>query len=89
MVILIITASVQVTMLVALCVLLVDIFLVALIFYWGLTFNSIVVVTIVIAIGLSVDYSAHIAHTYLIIIPPESCKTKSEKRIYKAKKALS
>ena len=65
-VILIITASFQATILVAFCVLLVDMFLSALIFFWGLTFNPLVVINIVIAIGLSVDYSAHISHSYLI-----------------------
>ena len=63
-VILIITASPQATILVALCVLLTDLFLSALIYYWGLTFNPLVVINIVIAIGLSVDYSAHISHSY-------------------------
>ena len=88
-VVLIITANVPVTLLVALSVLLVDFFLVALIYYWSLTFNSIVVVNVVIAIGLAVDYSAHIAHNYLIVVPPASCKTDSQKRKYKAMKALS
>ena len=69
-VILIITASVQATLLVAFCVLLVDMFLAALIYYWGLTFNPLVVINIVIAIGLSVDYSAHISHSYLITEVP-------------------
>jgi hypothetical protein len=88
-VILFITASFSVTMLVALAVLLVDLYLLATIFYWGLTFNSIVVVNICIAIGLSVDYSAHIAHTYLIVSPPAHLKTKPEIRKYKAAVALS
>lgn len=66
-VILFITANIPLTILVACCVLLVDFLLIALIFYWSLTFNSLVVINIVIAIGLSVDYSAHIAHTYLLI----------------------
>lgn len=73
-VVLIITASWQITMLVCLAVLLVDLFLVALIYYWYLTFNSIVVINVVVAIGLAVDYSAHIAHTYLAVVPPPSLK---------------
>merc|ERR1712051_1017139 len=47
-----------------------------------------IIVNIVIAIGLAVDYSAHIAHTYLIIQPPAEMSN-SEKRIFKARKALS
>lgn len=90
-VILIITASIQATLLVAFCVLLVDMFLAALIFYWGLTFNPLVVINIVIAIGLSVDYSAHISHSYLITEVPDTkmYNTKEKKRVYKAQQALS
>lgn len=76
-------------MLVTLAVLLVDLFLIALIHYWGLTFNSIIVVNVVIAIGLAVDYSAHIAHTYLTITPPKKCVTDEQKRVYKARTAVS
>ena len=67
LVVLFITGSLPVTLLVVLAVLLVDVFLLALIYYWNLTFNNIVVINIVIAIGLAVDYSAHIAHTFLIV----------------------
>lgn len=87
-VVLFVTGSLPVTGLVCLAVLLVDYFLVALIHYWDLTFNSVVVVNIVIAIGLAVDYSAHISHTYLIIEPP-SGMSNAQKRVYKAHKALS
>ncbi len=78
-VVLFVTGSLPVTFLVVLAVLLVDLFLVALIHYWDLTFNTVVVVNIVVAIGLAVDYSAHIAHTYLIVIPPKGM-TNAEKR---------
>jgi len=88
-VILFVTGSLFVTILVGIAVLLVDYFLLALIYYWGLTFNSIVVINVVIALGLAVDYSAHIAHTYLTIEPPARCKTEQEKRAYKAKTAVS
>jgi len=41
-------------------------------------------------LGLAVDYSAHIAHCYLVVVPPPgSCKNDDEKRMYKVKKALS
>ena len=83
-----ITGSLPVTMLVCMAVLLVDLFLVAIIHYWGLTFNTVIVINIVIAIGLSVDYSAHIAHTYLTVVPPADLSN-SDKRKYKARLALS
>jgi len=88
-VIIFITGSIFVTVLVTIAVLLVDLFLVALIFYWGLTFNSVVVVNVVIAIGLAVDYSAHIAHTYLTVKTTSKQKTNEEKRIHKARTAVS
>lgn len=87
-VVLFVTGSLPVTFLVVLAVLLVDLFLIALVHYWDLTFNTVVVIQVVIAIGLAVDYSAHIAHTYLIIEPPEGT-TRKEQRLYKAWKALS
>lgn len=49
---------------------LVDVFLLGLIHYWDLTMNNIIVLQLVIGLGLAVDYSAHIAHTYLTITPP-------------------
>ena len=90
-IILAITASAPVTILVTICVLLVDLFLCGLIFYWNLTFNPLVVINIVVAIGLSVDYSAHIAHTYLVVSPPAhlNLTEKSEIRLYKTRIALS
>lgn len=90
-VILFITADFTVTLLVAFAVFLVDVYILALVFYWNLTFNSIVVVQVVVAIGLAVDYSAHIGHTYLAVHPPNTPKyrTDAAKRMYKAQKALS
>jgi len=66
-----ITGSLPVTGLVMLAVILVDLFLLALIHYWDLTLNNIIIVQLVIGLGVSVDYSAHIAHTYLITQAPE------------------
>jgi len=83
-----ITGSLPITCLVVLAILLVDLFLVAIIFYWDLTFNNVVVVNLVIAIGLAVDYSAHIAHSYLTTEAPKELDN-SGKRKYKARKAIS
>lgn len=87
-VVIFITASIPITILVVMSVLLVDLFLMALVFYWDLTFNNVVVVNLVIAIGLAVDYSAHIAHTYLVVKAPKDLSN-AEKRKYKARKAIS
>ena len=88
-IIIFITASLTATLLVALCVLLVDLYLIGLIYFWGLYFSPFVMINIVIAIGLSVDYSAHIAHTYLLIVPPEHLTKNSDIRMFKTKKALA
>lgn len=45
------------------------------IYFWGLTIDSVVVIFVVISLGLSVDYSAHIAHAYLF-----AAGTRSERR---------
>ena len=47
------------------CVGLVDLFLFALMVYWDVAFNTFTGVNIVVAIGMAVDYSAHIGHAYL------------------------
>ena len=92
-VILVITSDITATLIVALCVILTDLFVAGLIFYWGLTLNPIVLLQIILGIGCSVDYSAHIAYAYLVEEIPEALthklKTKNQIRKYKAEKALS
>ena len=59
------TLNVLVTLLVILSVVLVDLFTMAVVHYWGLTFNFLVAINLSFALGITVDYSSHIAHTYL------------------------
>lgn len=87
------TANLVITLFVLLCVVLVDLFVFGLLSFWDITLNSVTVVNIVIAIGLSVDYSAHIAHAYLQIKPPKVDKegkklSNHDMRVYKARGAL-
>lgn len=84
-----ITMNALVTGLVVFSVLLVDFYLIALIYFWGLTMNSFTGVNMIFALGLAVDYSSHIAHNFLMTRPPASCVTNREKRYYKAKVAVS
>lgn len=90
----IVTANLRITLFVLLCVALVDLFLLSLLYLWDLTFNSVSVTNITIAIGLAVDYSAHIAHGYMHSdtpqVHPETGKecTDGEKRTLKARTAL-
>lgn len=69
-VILIFTGNIFITLLVLFCVILVDIFLFGLLSFWNIDLNSVTIVNIVIAIGLSVDYSAHIGHSFTSIRAP-------------------
>lgn len=71
-VLMIVTANFTVTMFILLCVALVDLFLMGLLTFWSVTLNSVTVINSVIAIGLAVDYSAHIGHAYLMSEPPEN-----------------
>ena len=90
-IILVVTANVKVMFFVALCVGITDIFLFALIHYWGLTLNPIVLMHVIVSIGISVDYSAHIGYAYLVEPLPYDVdfESKSEIRVYKSKMALS
>lgn len=90
LVLLVTTGSLAMSLFVLLCVGLVVFFLFALLPFWDLTLNSVTIINVVIALGLSVDYSAHIGHTY------QSCQLtgpasvdKSEIRVLKVRKALT
>ena len=52
---------------VVLCVILVDFFVLGLAYYWDLTINNLLCINLSFALGVAVDYSTHIAHTYLLI----------------------
>ena len=93
LILVIFTANLTVTLLVLLQVALVDVFLFSLLYFWGVTLNSVTIVNITVAIGLSVDYSAHIGHAFLTIDPPTehldgSPTSKREQRIFKARGAI-
>ena len=72
----VITADITATLTVAFCVLITDIFLAGLIYFWHLTLNPMVMLNIVISIGTSVDFSAHIAYSYLTAEVPPNKKHK-------------
>lgn len=92
-VILMLTASFQVTIFVLICVSLVDFFLFALLGFWKVTLNNVTGINLVIAIGLAVDYSSHIGHAYLAVDPPDYDNegqklSNTQKRTYKSRRAL-
>ncbi|GMH91711.1 hypothetical protein TL16_g12132 [Triparma laevis f. inornata] len=47
------------------CVLFIDIDLLGMLYYWGVTLSSVSFTGLVMSIGLSVDYNVHIAHAFL------------------------
>ena len=63
------------TVLVVTSVLLVDFFVLAFAHFCGLTMNNLLSINLSFALGIAVDYSTHIAHTYLLIEPPADLKT--------------
>ena len=67
LVVLFITVNLQVTVMVVICVLLVDFYVYAIAHYWSLEFNHILAINMSFALGIAVDYSTHIAHTYLLV----------------------
>ena len=85
---LIITGSLSLTAMVSFSILLVDLFVLALIPLWDLTFNNILVVHLIAGLGLSVLFSLHIAHTFLLVEPPAELPRKKQ-RIWKARVSLS
>lgn len=72
-------------------VILVDFYLVFLIYFWGMTFNMFTGVNMVLALGLAVDYSAHIAHKFMLIEPSDDATARDAKKLrhFKAKSAIS
>ena len=57
--------------------------------FWGLTINNIFAINVTFALGIAIDFSVHIAHKYLVIVPPTYLKTNKQKREYKTSKAIS
>lgn len=70
---------------------LVDLNLFGLIWYWGLELNSVTMLSIILAFGLAVDYSAHIAHAYNcseVDVPLSASHSNFEKRKSKVRGAF-
>jgi len=83
------TADVPGSIYVGFSVILVAIYLIGVLYFWGVTFSSILNVNICLAFSVCIDYSQHIMQQFLNEKAPDSCKTDQEKRIFKAKQAVS
>lgn len=88
-IVLTITGSLLGSLYVIFAVALVIYFLLGLISFWDCELNSISFVNTVIAIGLAVDYSAHIMHAYLSTDNADPTGVEKNPRIYKAKRAIA
>jgi len=62
---LLIIANVGATALVMVVIVMVDVDILGLMYLWDLTIDSVAIINLVLAIGLSVDYAAHIAHAFV------------------------
>ena len=67
LVVLFITFNLKVTILIVAVVLLVILYMAATIYFWGLTLNAITGMNMIFALGISIDYSIHVAHKYLVV----------------------
>jgi Niemann-Pick C1 protein len=63
---LILLANIQICLMVLLCVALTLVDMVGMLHFWGITVDTLSCINIVLAIGLCVDYSAHIAHAFIV-----------------------
>ena len=89
-IVLIITADFAVTTLVSINVFWVDLFLMAVIHFWDLTLNPLVMLNVIVSVGIAVDYSAHIAYAYLTQTFDENNKdTNTPEKIRKYKATMS
>ena len=88
-VVLFITFDVRITFFVMSVVGLTIVYMLAICHFWGLTFNYMIAMNINFALGVTVDYSVHIAHKYLVTKPPNSAMTNQEIRNYKVSIAIS
>ncbi|CAG0893066.1 unnamed protein product [Darwinula stevensoni] len=64
--VLVLIADLLASFYVLVCVLFTLVDLLGLMYWWGLTIDTVSCVIVVLAIGLSVDYSAHVAHTFMV-----------------------
>ena len=88
LVVLVITGSFILSTITIVSVIVLDLFLIALIPLWNLAFNNIIVVHLVASLGLSVLYSVHISHTFLLVEAPSNMSKKQQRNV-KTRVALS
>ena len=88
-VVLFVTFNVRVTFFAVIIVILVIVYMTAICHYWSLTMNNVFAVNLSLALGISIDYAVHIAHRYLVVVPPDHLISNKERRDFKVAKAIS
>ena len=71
---LILLADLPICLMVLLCVILTLVDLVGFLHFWGITIDTLSCVNIVLAVGLCIDYSAHIAHAFIVSTGKAKCQ---------------
>ena len=66
LIVLLLIGSPMTSILITLCVVNTIIGLLGVMFYWGLVIDGVGVINLVLAIGLAVDYSAHVGHSFML-----------------------
>ena len=91
LIVLILTANVQVTVLVVSSLIFVCASTLGIAYYIGFTFSNVLALNLSLSLGIAVDYSVHIASSYLNVKVPASLKGggRQEQRSYKAREAVS
>jgi len=67
MICLLVLADFFTTVAVVLMVALTDLWVFGSMWYWDLQFNIVTAIDIILAVGIAVDYSAHVAHSFLVV----------------------
>jgi Niemann-Pick C1 protein len=63
---LLLIANLWTCILVAICVAMTLVDVLGMIYFWGLTIDTVTSIMVIVAIGLAVDYSAHIGHSFMV-----------------------
>ena len=82
-------ANVTGAILVLICVVFTLVDVMGFMYFWGLTLDTTTSMLLIVCIGLSVDYAAHIAHGFLEEAEPEGDETMMTKNKARSQKTLT
>ena len=82
-------ANITGAVLVLLCVIFTLVDVMGFMYFWGLTVDTTTSMLLIVCIGLSVDYAAHIAHGFLEEAEPEGDETRLQKNRARSQQTLT